>query len=103
MKWTDVRADSVAAVNLFLDRSRDRRRAEIEALTQKVGACRVATGFDVVENAMRGQWVMPCERGAVRVSITLAPTMPPKVQFLEVAPAVAIPTPNVQRGRICVQ
>jgi CubicO group peptidase (beta-lactamase class C family) len=86
MSWDDRLADSLAAVNLFLDRSRDRRRAEMEALAQKVGPCRPAPAFDVVENAMRGQWVIPCERGAIRASITLAPTMPPRVQFLEVTP-----------------
>ena len=30
---------------------------------------------------------MPCDRGALRVSITLAPTMPPTVQFFEVSRA----------------
>ena len=29
---------------------------------------------------------MRCERGALRVAITLAPTMPPKIQYLNVAP-----------------
>ncbi|MFL5580230.1 MAG: serine hydrolase domain-containing protein [Gemmatimonadaceae bacterium] len=82
--WNDALADSVAAVNLFLDRSRDRRRMEIARLMDKVGPCRAGNGFDVVENALRGQWLMPCERGALRASITLAPTMPPAVQYLEV-------------------
>ena len=90
-RWDDALADSVAAVNLFLDRSRDRRRAEIARLRDSVGACRAAAGFDVVENALRGQWTMPCERGALRVSITLAPTMPPLVQHLDVAPAPPAP------------
>jgi hypothetical protein len=76
-------------VNLFLDRSRDRRKAEIAKLTAEVGPCRAGTGFDVVENALRGQWTMPCDRGALRVSITLAPTMPPTVQFLDVRAVAA--------------
>ena len=76
MQWNDRLADSLAAVNLFLDRSRDRRRAEIEKLRAEVGPCRAGTGFDVVENALRGQWTMPCDRGALRVSMTLAPTAP---------------------------
>lgn len=84
--WDDTLADSLAAVNLFRDRSRDRRRAELTKLLSQVGPCRTGTGFDVVENALRGQWTMPCERGALRVSITLAPTMPPAVQYLEVTP-----------------
>jgi hypothetical protein len=96
MHWDDRLADSLAAVNLFLDRSRDRRKAEIAKLEAEVGPCRAGTGFDVVENGLRGQWTMPCDRGALRVSITLAPTMPPRVQFLEVSRAPA--TPPRSRG-----
>jgi CubicO group peptidase (beta-lactamase class C family) len=93
MQWDDRLADSIAAVNLFLDRSRDRRKAELARLGAEVGPCRAGSGFDVVENALRGQWTMPCERGALRVAITLAPTMPPTVQYLEVTRAPAAPPP----------
>ena len=91
MQWDDRLADSIAAVNLFLDRSRDRRKAEIAKLQTEVGSCRAGSGFDVVENALRGQWTMPCDRGALRVSITLAPTAPPTVQFFEVSRAPITP------------
>ena len=37
--WDDRLADSIAAENLFLDQSKDRRRAEIERLRAAVGAC----------------------------------------------------------------
>src|SRR4029453_1056330 len=36
------------------------------------------------ENALRGKWRMPCERGWVDVAITLAPTIPARVQYLRV-------------------
>ncbi len=85
MNWDDTKADEMAAMNLFLDRSKDRRRKEIEDLRAKVGTCAAATSFDSVENWLRGQWTMRCERGDLRVSITLAPTMPPRVQFLDVS------------------
>jgi hypothetical protein len=98
-RWDDSLADQIAAENLFLDRSKDRRRAEIEALTATVGACTPAAGFDTVENALRGQWTMTCERGALQASITLAPTMPPRIQFLAVRPAPAAPP----RGGVCAQ
>jgi CubicO group peptidase (beta-lactamase class C family) len=84
MEWDDALAESIAARNLFLDRSKDRRRREIEQLRAKVGACQPPAVFDIVENALRGQWSMPCERGTLGVSITLAPTTPPKVQFLAI-------------------
>lgn len=82
-QWDDREADRIAAVNLFLDRSRDRRKAELEALRAQVGACAPPTGFDHVENALRGTWTLACERGRVRASVTLAPTMPLTVQYLE--------------------
>ena len=94
VKWDDREADGVAAMNLYLDRSKDRRQREIEALTSKAGQCALPSAFDSVENALRGVWTMKCDRGDLRVSITLAPTMPPKVQFLDVraAPAAAPPS-----------
>ena len=88
--WDDALADRIAAVNLFMDESRDRRRRQIEGYRTQYGTCRADGQFDV-ENALRGAWTMTCERGALRVSITLAPTMPPKVQFLSVQPAPAAP------------
>ena len=87
VKWDNAEADRMAAMNLYLDRSKDRRQREIAALRDKVGACTAPKTFDYVENALRGQWTMKCERGDLRVSITLAPTIPPRVQFLDVRPA----------------
>ena len=89
--WDDRVADSIAAENLFLDTSKDRRRAEIERLRSTVGACTAGSGFDTVENALRGSWTVSCEKGKLEVSITLAPTQPPTVQFLNVRPAPATP------------
>ena len=85
--WDDKQADQIAAMNLFLDRSRERRRKEVEALRAKVGQCTAPSSFDFVENWLRGQWTMKCERGDLRVAITLAPTIPPGVQHLEVSEA----------------
>ena len=87
VKWDDTQADSLAAMNLYLDRSKDRRQRDIAALREKMGGCTAPTAFDYVENALRGMWTMKCERGDLRVSITLAPTIPPRVQYLDVRPA----------------
>jgi CubicO group peptidase (beta-lactamase class C family) len=84
VRWDDQLAESIAAENLFLDRSKERRRAEIDALRTKVGPCSAPGRFDSIENALRGQWTMKCEHGALEAAITLAPTMPPTIQFLEV-------------------
>jgi CubicO group peptidase (beta-lactamase class C family) len=94
VKWDDTAAERLAAVNLFLDQSKDRRRAAIDALRTQVGACSAGSGFDHVENALRGDWTMTCERGRVRVAITLAPTMPPTVQFMSVTAAPAADSPR---------
>jgi len=75
-------------MNLYLDEAKDRRQRAIAALRSDVGQCRSEGPF-AVENALRGQWIMPCERGRLRVAITLAPTIPPKVQFLTVRKAEA--------------
>jgi CubicO group peptidase (beta-lactamase class C family) len=90
-KWDEKLADSIAAENLFLDQTKDRRRAEIERLRATVGACAPGSGFDTVENALRGSWTLSCETGKLEVSITLAPTLPPTVQYLNVRPAPAMP------------
>ena len=87
VKWDDRLADQIAAENLFLDQSKDRRRADLEHLRESTGACTPGAGFDAVENALRGRWTLTCERGTMEVAITLAPSMPPKVQFLSVRPA----------------
>jgi CubicO group peptidase (beta-lactamase class C family) len=94
VSWDDKLADSIAAVNLFLDESKERRRRQLEDLHAQYGACRPDDTFDV-ENALRGAWNMTCARGSLRVSITLAPTMPPKVQYLDVRPA---PPPGSRSG-----
>jgi CubicO group peptidase (beta-lactamase class C family) len=96
LRWDDAQADKVAAMNLFLDVSKDRRQKQIDELKSKVGACTAPPAFENVENALRGSWLMKCERGDLRVSITLAPTMPPKVQFMEVTapPPGASPPPT---------
>jgi CubicO group peptidase (beta-lactamase class C family) len=82
--WNDALADSLAAMNLYLDESKDRRRTALAALTSSAGGdCRNDGPFEV-ENALRGRWRMRCAGGALQVSITLAPTESPGVQYLEV-------------------
>jgi CubicO group peptidase (beta-lactamase class C family) len=88
ISWNDQLADSLAAMNLYLDEAKDRRQRAIAALRSEVGECRTDGPF-AVENALRGQWIMPCERGRLRVAITLAPTVPPRVQLLTVRKAEA--------------
>jgi hypothetical protein len=85
-RWDDKLADSIAAENLFLDKTKDRRRKAFEELHAKVGTCRSDGPFEV-ENALRGKWLMNCEHGTLQAEVTLAPTMPPLVQRMEVKEA----------------
>ena len=85
-RWDDALADSLAAMNLYLDEPKDRRRAAIERLRLQAGGDCRNEGALVAENALRGRWRMRCGTGDLRVSITLAPTEPARVQFLEVRP-----------------
>jgi CubicO group peptidase (beta-lactamase class C family) len=91
MKWDEATADRMAAPNLFLDHDKAHRRAELDAVHARVGVCQPGSGFAHVENALRGEFEMPCARGRVHVTITLAPTMPPTVQFWSVSLAPAVP------------
>jgi CubicO group peptidase (beta-lactamase class C family) len=80
--WDDLLYESLAASNLSLDRPQARRKKELEALRVAHGTCRPEGPIDA-ENALRGEWWLACDRGRVRVSLTLAPTAPPRVQHLE--------------------
>ncbi|HET7698035.1 MAG TPA: serine hydrolase domain-containing protein [Vicinamibacterales bacterium] len=92
--WDDGVADRIAAQNLYLDESKARRRAAIARLVAAAGACTAGSGFDRVENALRGDWTMRCAHGDLRVAITLAPTNPPLVQYLSVTAATPAPRPQ---------
>jgi CubicO group peptidase (beta-lactamase class C family) len=94
--WDDHLADRIAADNLFLDRSKELRRKDIEQFHAELGTCQPEDAFEV-ENALRGRWLMKCDRGMLRVAITLAPTMPPKVQVIDIAPY----TPSQDAGGTC--
>jgi hypothetical protein len=78
--WDERLADRVAADNLYLDTPKAGRRAELERIRAQVGECRGAASPIEAVNALRGAWTMTCDRGWVRVAITLAPTVPPRVQ-----------------------
>jgi CubicO group peptidase (beta-lactamase class C family) len=97
IKWDDQLADRIAAENLYLDESKDRRKAHLDSLRTQVGVCTMPDRFDSVENALRGKWTMSCERGKLAAALTLAPTMPPTVQFINISPAPATPP----RGDTC--
>jgi CubicO group peptidase (beta-lactamase class C family) len=85
-RWDDALADSLAAMNLYRDEPKPRRRAAIERMVQAAGGeCRPEGAFRA-DNALRGGWRMRCRDSDLGVYITLAPTEPARVQHLEVRP-----------------
>jgi hypothetical protein len=84
-RWDEAAAEELAAGNLFLDRPAGERRKEMERIKAVVGECK--PGEVEPENALRGSFRLQCAGGAVTVTFTLAPTMPPKVQYLRFSEA----------------
>ena len=78
----DAALSKIAADNLFLDRSLDDRRSETRTLHETLGACR-PDGDIRTENWLRGRFRLACQRGWLDVTLTLAPTAPPTIQYLE--------------------
>ena len=87
IKWDDALANRIMADNVFLDVPAEVRKSRWQSLAQDHGTCRPATSIDP-ENALRGEWRMMCDRGWLNVFITLAPTMPPKVQTVGIGPVL---------------
>lgn len=85
-RWDDALADSVAAMNLYRDESKVRRRAAIERVRLQAGDRCAPEGVFVAENALRGSWRLRCATGDLRIAISLAPTTPARVQYLDVRP-----------------
>jgi CubicO group peptidase (beta-lactamase class C family) len=79
--WDDKEVQRIAAMNLLIDFPASQRRAEIESLRQRVGACATASPM-IPENWLRGQFNLQCERGTIGVFFTLSPTRPPLIQHL---------------------
>lgn len=96
IKWNDSLANKIAADNLFLDDAADVLQSRWKSLAEQHGTCRPATSIKP-ENALRGEWRMMCDRGWLDVFITLAPTMPPKVQLIDINPVMP---PNAEMMKV---
>ncbi len=77
--WDDDLAATLFADNLLLDSDREHRQRELAELLKTHGPLHPEGPFQV-ENWLRGTWRMTGENGWVDVSITLSPTVPPRVQ-----------------------
>jgi len=75
-------AREALAMNVLLDRDAPRRNADLAAVKAKLGACRAAEPIKA-DSAMSTILRLPCERGALRIRMLLAPTTPASLQALE--------------------
>lgn len=90
-KWDQKEADAIAADNFFLDLPAPDRREQIDEIKAMVGECRQAGDVRPL-NLLRGEFRLSCDRGFVEVFFTLAPTMPPKLQYLSFTEAARLST-----------
>ena len=90
--WDDATFEAAAADNLLLDRPLDARRAEVQQLHTSLGTCAPDGEIDA-ENWLRGSFRLKCERGWLTTTFTLAPTMPPRIQYLSFAEGRPLTTP----------
>ncbi len=82
-KWDADLADTLFADNFFLDADVAHRQPEFAQLRVTHGTL-TPDGPFVVENWLRGGWRMTGERGWCQFFITLSPTVPPRIQDLEI-------------------
>lgn len=93
--WDADLADTLFADNFFLDRDLPHRQRQLAQLHEMHGPL-TPTGPFVVENWLRGTWRMEGTRGWCQVAITLSPTVPPRIQVLEIE-SILPPSPALQR------
>ncbi len=82
LHWDDDLITALATASYFQDEPLEKRREQFQKMRADFGACLSLTEL-VAENALRGRWKMLCEQGSIDCTATLAPTMPPRLQELE--------------------
>ncbi|MEO6213846.1 MAG: serine hydrolase domain-containing protein, partial [Vicinamibacterales bacterium] len=79
-------AGDVLAMNFLLDRSAEGWARELAGLKAQVGNCETKAPI-VATGALSGDFMWRCERGRLKGSLLLAPTRPPRIQWLSLARA----------------
>lgn len=77
--WQNAEKTGIFAENFFMDYFPDLLKAEAEGIFLKVGKV-LKVNEIVAENALRGKFVVECERGSVELSFTMSPENPPLIQ-----------------------
>jgi CubicO group peptidase (beta-lactamase class C family) len=77
--WENAEKTGIFAENFFMDYFPDLLKAEAEGIFEKAGKI-VKVNEIVPENALRGKFLIECEKGNVEVSFTMSPENPPLIQ-----------------------
>lgn len=77
--WENAEKTGIFAENFFMDYFPDLLKAEAEGIFEKAGKI-VKVNEIVPENALRGKFLIECEKGKVEVSFTMSPENPPLIQ-----------------------
>ncbi|MFN8429326.1 MAG: serine hydrolase domain-containing protein [Spirosomataceae bacterium] len=77
--WEGAEKTGIFAENFFLDYFPDLLKAEAEGIFEKTGKI-LKINEIVPENALRGKFLLECEKGKVEVSFTMSPENPPLIQ-----------------------
>lgn len=93
-RW-DSAAAEVAFIPTFFDAG-PTTATDLAALRAAHGSCRPEGPIDA-ENALRGTWTLGCERGYVDLFVSLAPTVPPRIQSLIVKGGDGVPAPTREK------
>jgi CubicO group peptidase (beta-lactamase class C family) len=81
--WKGAEASGLFAENFFPDYRLDLLQRESREVFSKVGRI-LRQGPMVAENALRGTYMLDCERGRVEVSFTMSPENPPLIQAFRI-------------------
>ncbi len=80
--WSDDDVTALSTASFFQDMALERRRKQVQDLRASFGKVKSITPF-VAENNLRGRWILQCQRGNIEAYVTLAPTVPPRMQTLQ--------------------
>lgn len=82
-------------MNVVMDLSLERRRADLAEALAKVGPVAADAAPQILESEVTSEahlvWTLPAERGKLRCEIKLSPQGQPAVQTLLIAPLAAVP------------
>ena len=85
-KWNDNDIEALATASFFQDLALEKRHQQFDDLRATFGKLQNVTPF-AAENNLRGRWSMLFKKGRIEAYVTLSPTVPPRMQVLQLTSA----------------